>query len=115
MLPFNHTATWWHLFVDNHRHRRVLAGILSSAQLTNSGVGGLCSSSDSPHSGDFRLESRPSDLQNAATAWLMYGDVTTLRRLFAFLKVGECIRDVTPLEKCRMKGSYTQTLRANGV
>jgi hypothetical protein len=54
---------------NNHRDRRVLAVILSSTELTNSDMGGLCSTSRSPlDAGDFCLESRPSCIQNAATA-----------------------------------------------
>jgi hypothetical protein len=54
---------------NNHRDRRVLAVILSSAELTNSGMGGLRSPSSSPlNAGDFCLESHPSDIEDAATA-----------------------------------------------
>lgn len=54
---------------DNHRYRCVLGGILSNGRLTDGDMGRLrSSSSDSPHSGNFRLESHPSSIQTAATA-----------------------------------------------
>jgi hypothetical protein len=56
-------------FTDNNRYRCVLAGILSSAQLTDGDMGRLRSSSrNSFHSGNFRLESHSSSIQAAATA-----------------------------------------------
>ena len=71
MLPFNRAATRWHFFADDYWYRGVLAGILSSTQLTNGDMGRLRgSSSDSAHSSNFRLESHPSGAQTAAIAWV---------------------------------------------
>src|SRR5580700_2983663 len=47
MLPFNRTATLFHFLADGLWHWGFLAGVLSSAKLTNSNVGGLCSPSSS--------------------------------------------------------------------
>ena len=59
-------------FVDNDWNRSVLAGALSSSQLTNGGMGGGArrSSSDSPDPGNFYLELHPSNRQDATNAQL---------------------------------------------
>ena len=81
-------------FADNHRHRRVLAGVLSGAQLTNGSVGRLRSSSSySPHPDNCCLESHSSNHQNAATTQLtLSGHSTTLRFPFAICRAAECYR-----------------------
>ena len=71
MLPFNRTATLLHFGLTALGISRVLGGILSSAELTGSGMDSLCGTSRSSASAvNFCLESLPCSIQNAAIAWL---------------------------------------------
>ena len=63
-----YVAAFW---ANSARDSRVLGGILSSAELTGSGMDGVCGTSRSSISPvNFCLESLPCSIQNAAIAWL---------------------------------------------
>jgi len=73
MLPFSRTAMLWHFWLTSIGIGVFwLAFYRAGSALPNSALGCLCiASGGSPHAADLRLESTPSAIQDAATAYLM--------------------------------------------